>query len=107
MLKIISTKPATLFCLVAVILFAGVSSADALDEVIVSYAGPTVTFLPASQRDGSATVAFILDRRFDAARQLPMLSVRTGMLLLEWLFAVNVLLGVVALRARSAVPGSE
>jgi NitT/TauT family transport system substrate-binding protein len=47
MLKIISTKSATLFYLVAVILFAGVSSADALDEVIVSYAGPTVTFLPA------------------------------------------------------------
>src|SRR5215472_15863616 len=45
MLKIISTKSATLY-LVAVILFAGVSSADALDEVIVSYAGPTVTFLP-------------------------------------------------------------
>ncbi len=37
----------TLFFLIAILSFAGARPAVALEEVIVSYAGPTVTFLPA------------------------------------------------------------
>src|SRR5436309_14664583 len=38
---------ATLFCLQAAVSLLPVQPASALEEIIVSYAGPTITFLPA------------------------------------------------------------
>jgi hypothetical protein len=67
----------------------------------------TAAFPLASGRDGSATIAFILDRRFDASRHVPLLTVRMGVLVLEWLIAVNIAAAVTALRARSQAGGSE
>lgn len=61
----------------------------------------TAIFPPASRRDGSATFAFILDRRFDVSTHVPMLTVRMGILVLEWVIAINIVAGVTALRRAS------
>ena len=45
--RAVSPTWSTLFFLIAILSFAGARPVVALEEVIVSYAGPTVTFLPA------------------------------------------------------------